>query len=262
MDVLSAVEHRPYALPAGRWRMGQRWNDLLFAHWPIAVDAMARLLPDELEVDSFDGWAWAGVVPFWMDRVRTRALGQRCVTVPGTASFCELNLRTYVRSRTTGLRGVYFFSLDAASALAVVGARTLFHLPYFLADMQRETAEDGTIEYRSRRLLTGRNVRFEASYRGLGEVAGPSVYGTLEHFLTERYCLFTPHGRRVLVGHIHHLPWPLERAEAEIRVNELPAAHGITLPDRAPVLHFARELHVYIWSLREDGSQNPLNGFV
>ncbi|MGF7180915.1 YqjF family protein [Tunturiibacter psychrotolerans] len=252
MDVLSSVEHRPYVLPAGQWRMAQRWNDLLFAHWPIAVEAMARLLPAGLEVDIFDGWAWVGVVPFWMDRVRTRALGQRCVTVPSTGKFCELNLRTYVRSRVTGLRGVYFFSLDAASALAVAGARALFHLPYFPASMRREISADGSIEYRSRRLLTRESVRFEANYRGSGEVAGPSVDGTLEYFLTERYCLFTPHGGKVLVGHIHHLPWPLERAEAEIRVNELPAAHGITLPERAPVLHFARELHVYIWSLRED----------
>jgi uncharacterized protein len=179
-------------------------------------------------------------------------LGQRCVTVPSTGEFCELNLRTYVRSRVTGLRGVYFFSLDAASALAVAGARALFHLPYFPASMQREISADGVIEYRSRRLMTRNSVRFEANYRGLGEVAGPSVDGTLEYFLTERYCLFTPHGGKVLVGHIHHLPWPLERAEAEIRVNELPAAHGIALPNRAPVLHFARELHVYIWSLRED----------
>jgi uncharacterized protein YqjF (DUF2071 family) len=262
MDVLKTLEHRPYELPAGRWRMAQRWNDLLFAHWPIAVDAMARLLPAGLEVDSFEGWAWAGVVPFWIDRVRTRALGERCVTIPSTAKFCELNLRTYVRSRITGLRGVYFFSLDAASALAVLGARTLFHLPYFLASMERVAAQDGTIEYKSRRLLTGRSVRFEAIYRGLGEVAGPSIAGTLEHFLTERYCLFTPHGGKVLVGHIHHLPWPLERAEAEIRVNEIPAAHGITLPDRAPVLHFARELHVYIWSLREDREPAPSHTFV
>ena len=242
--------------------MAQRWNDLLFAHWPIEVDVMARLLPAGLEVDSFDGWAWAGVVPFWMDQVRTRAVGEGCITVPGTASFCELNLRTYVRSRTTGLRGVYFFSLDAASVLAVMGARTLFHLPYFLADMGRKTAQDGTIEYTSKRLLTRHSVRFEANYRGLGKHAEPSADGTLEHFLTERYCLFTPHGRRLLVGHIHHLPWPLERAEAEIRVNELPAAHGIPLPDRAPVLHFARELNVYIWSLREDRSENLLSEFV
>ena len=250
-NVLTTVAHRPYLLPQGRWRMAQRWNDLLFAHWPIPVEAMAQLLPAGLDVDTFDGYAWAGVVPFWMDQVRTRALGERCATVPGTASFCELNLRTYVRSRVTGLRGVYFFSLDAASPLAVLGARTLFHLPYFLASMHRKTTPDGSIEYSSKRLLSQRSARFEATYRGLSHLA-PSAEGTLEHFLTERYCLFTPHAGRVLVGHIHHLPWPLQAAEAEIRINELPAAHGIFLPNRPPVLHFARELHVYIWSLRED----------
>jgi uncharacterized protein len=251
-NILSVVAHRPYELPAGQWRMAQRWNDLLFAHWPIPVGDMARLLPAGLEVDTFDGHAWVGVVPFWMDQVRTRAVGERCITVPGTATFCELNLRTYVRSQTTGLRGVYFFSLDAASALAVIGARTLFHLPYFLASMHRQLESDGTVDYSSNRLLTRRQVRFKARYRGLGAVATPSRTGTLEYFLTERYSLFTRHAGQVRVGHIHHLPWPLEAAEAEISINELPAAHGVALPDRPPVLHFARELHVYIWSLRED----------
>jgi uncharacterized protein YqjF (DUF2071 family) len=251
-NILSVVAHRPYELPAGRWRMAQRWNDLLFAHWPIPVDEMARLLPAGLEVDTFDGYAWVGVVPFWMDQVRTRAVGERCVTVPGTATFCELNVRTYVRSHMTDLRGVYFFSLDAASALAVIGARTLFRLPYFLASMHQEIEGDGTVDYRSKRLLTGRSVRFKARYRGLGQVAGPNRPGTLEHFLTERYCLLTRRAGQVQIGHIHHLSWPLERAEAEISINELPAAHGITLPDRPPVLHFARKLDVYIWSLRQD----------
>jgi hypothetical protein len=254
-DILSVASHRPYPLPASRWRMAQRWNDLLFAHWPIPAAEMARLLPAGLEVDTFDGYAWVGVVPFWMDEVRTRAVGERCITVPGTGTFCELNLRTYVRSRITDRRGVYFFSLDAASALAVIGARTLFHLPYFLASMHQQIEADGTVEYNSKRLLTGRSVRFKASYRGLGQVAGPSRPGTLEHFLTERYCLFTRRAGQVQVGHIHHLPWPLEPAEAEIRINELPAAHGITLPDRPPVLHFTRKLDVYLWSLRDDQKQ-------
>jgi uncharacterized protein YqjF (DUF2071 family) len=251
-NILSAVTHRPYELPAGRWRMAQRWNELLFAHWPIPVGEMARLIPAGLEVDTFDGYAWIGVVPFWMDQVRTRAVDDRCVTFPGTATFCELNLRTYVRSQITDRHGVYFFSLDAASSLAVIGARKLFHLPYFLASMHQQIGADGTVEYSSKRLLTGRSVRFNARYRGLGQVAGPSKPGTLEHFLTERYCLFTRHAGKVQVGHIHHLPWPLKAAEAEISLNELPAAHGITLPDRPPVLHFARKLDVYLWPLRED----------
>ena len=264
MSILDTITHRPYALPTGRWRMAQRWNDLLFAHWPIPVEQMAALLPASLEPHPFDGFAWVGVVPFWMDQVRTRHLGERTLTVPGTASFPELNLRTYVRPRGSGpgstQAGVYFFSLDAASPLAVLGARTLFHLPYFWSRMHRQTHPDGTIDYTSQRLLTRRSVRFEASYKPSGALA-PSTPGTLTHFLTERYCLYTTPASglaparflspsRLRVGHIHHLPWPLETAEAEIRCNQLPASHGLTLPNKPPILHFARELHVYIWALQ------------
>src|ERR1700712_4837501 len=110
-DVLTTLNHRPYTLPAGRWRLSQRWNDLLFAHWPIPAAQLAALLPASLEPDTFDGYAWIGVVPFHMDRVRTRAIGSFAFTTPGTGRFAELNLRTYVRSRATGLQGVYFFSL-------------------------------------------------------------------------------------------------------------------------------------------------------
>lgn len=251
-DILNTVAHRPYPLPAGPWRMTQRWNDLLFAHWPIPAQAMASLLPPGLEVDIFDNYAWAGVVPFRMDRVCFRAFGEQCITVPGTGEFCELNLRTYVRSRATGLPGVFFFSLDAGSALAVLGARTIFHLPYFLATMRQNRESGGALRYHSRRLFSTRNVEFWAKYRSLSPSPTRSAAGTLEHFLTERYCLFTSHRGRILVGDIHHLPWPLEPAEAEIARNSLPAAHGIVLPKQPPVLHFARELQVYIWPLRED----------
>ncbi len=235
--------------------MTQRWNDLLFAHWPILAETMRALIPASVDLDTFDGYAWAGVVPFWMDRIRARVPGTMASSTPFARSFPELNLRTYVRSKVTGRAGVFFFSLDAASPLAVAGARILFHLPYFLANMQRKTASDGSVRYKSLRLLTSAPANFQASYRGLGRDPNsqPSQPGSIEHFLTERYCLFTTHGERVLVGNIHHRPWLLEPAEAEIRVNTLPGAHGLTLPDRPPILHFSRSLDVYIWSLRSDG---------
>lgn len=236
--------------------MAQRWNDLLFAHWPMPVSELAPLLPAGLEVDICDGQAWVGVVPFWMDRVRTRVKGDKTISIPGATAFPELNLRTYVRSRRTGLRGVYFFSLDAASPLAVIGARLLFHLPYFLATMQCHADSKGCIQYASTRMLTRKTVQFRADYKSLGRPvnAAASVAGSLEHFLTERYCLFTTSASRLLVGHIHHLPWPLEPAEAEIELNDLPRIHGLTLsnPKRAPILHFSRKLEVYIWALEEE----------
>jgi uncharacterized protein YqjF (DUF2071 family) len=254
--VLAVTAHRPFPMPDSPWTMTQRWNDLLFAHWPIPAATMAAMIPAALDLDTFDGTAWLGVVPFWMSRIRARVPGTSAASVPFSRSFSELNLRTYVRSKRTGRAGVYFFSLDAASPLAVAGARALFHLPYFLANMRRETAADGTVRYKSRRLLTSSDAAFQATYRGLGRstVAAPSQPGSIEHFLTERYCLFTTSRGRVLVGNIHHLPWRLEPAEAEFRTNDLPRAHGLVLPDRPPLLHFSRSLDVYIWGLGEDGS--------
>lgn len=250
--ILSSVDHRPYPLPAGPWRMFQRWNDLLFAHWPVPVETLAPLIPPGLVLDTFDGSAWIGVVPFFIDRLRTRTFGRNTIVLPTTTEFCELNLRTYVRSPVSGLFGVYFFSLDAASALAVIGARIFVHLPYFWASMQHRAASDGTTIYSSTRLLPQPGVRFKAKYRGLGTISPATTPGTLEHFLTSRYCLFTQYAGRIFVTHIHHLPWPLEPAEAEIHLNQLSSAHGIALPECAPLLHFSRCLEVYIWSPERD----------
>jgi uncharacterized protein len=267
-EILSITEHRPWPLPAGNYVMTQRWNDLLFAHWPVPAAMLQPMLPPGLEVDCHNGEAWVSVVPFWMDRIRLRGLPE----LPGGNKFAELNLRTYVRSASTRVPGVYFFSLDAANPLAVLTARSWFRLPYFWANMQMEERADGFLHYKSRRLLTARPVRFEAKYRGLGRPTAGTVQkfrraiasqdgtnapvtmchvaepGSLEHFLTERYCLFTRWGNQVKIGNIHHMPWPLEEAEAEITVNELPAAFGITLPKQPPVLHYTRELVVYLWS--------------
>jgi uncharacterized protein YqjF (DUF2071 family) len=247
-NILSNVGHRPWPLPETRWVMTQRWNDLLFAHWPLPAVQIAPLLPPELAVDAFDGAAWVGVVPFWMDRIQIRGLP----IVPGANRFPELNLRTYVREAETNRAGVYFFSLDAANPVAVAMARMFFHLPYYWAKMSIEHRDKGEFFYSSQRRLAGKPVRFRAAYRGLGRMntLDQSRPGTIEYFLTERYALYTRGtGGKLHRGNIHHMPWPLELAEAEFELNELPSAHGINLPETAPILHYARELVVYVWSL-------------
>ncbi|MEO6830511.1 MAG: DUF2071 domain-containing protein, partial [Acidobacteriaceae bacterium] len=227
------------------WAMTQRWHSLLFAHWPIAAEAISDLLPNGLIVDGFAGTGWVGIVPFTMDRIRFRGLG----SVPGASRFAELNLRTYVRDQHTGTPGVYFFSLDAANPAAVLAARAWFHLPYYWARMRAKEQPDGWVRYESTRLLAKEPVRFRATYRGLGPLSRQrAARDTIEYFLTERYCLFThDRGGQLLQGNIHHAPWPLEAAEAEIEVNDLPRVHGIRLPDIPPVLHFARSQAVVIW---------------
>ncbi len=245
-EVLRTVEHRPLPLPRRPWAMQQRWNDLLFAHWPMPAAAIDATLPPGLVADTFDGSAWLGVVPFGMDRIRIHGLP----SVPGARAFPELNLRTYVRERGTNRTGVYFYSLDASNPLAVAIARSVFHLPYFWAQMGmqfgKEPGLSREIRYRSQRLLSSRSARFRARYRGLGLMA----QGPLEQFLTARYALYTAlQGGTLLRGDIHHLPWPLERAEAEFELNELPAAHGFSLPRSEPMLHYSRELLVYVWAV-------------
>jgi hypothetical protein len=226
--------------------MTQRWNDLLFAHWPVSASQMGPLLPEGLQVDTFNGSAWLGVVPFWMDRIKVRGIPP----IPGARSFPELNLRTYVRDQHTGTPGVYFFSLDASNLLAVAAARTFYHLPYHWAEMRLDERSEREFSFYSRRRLSSSPVVFKAHYRGLGPTRrlAESRSGSLEYFLTERYCLFTVnHAGQPIRANIHHVPWPLEDAEAEIERNDLPSAIGVTLPNREPVLHYSRRLAVYIW---------------
>jgi uncharacterized protein len=240
---LESVAHRPWDLQSGPWVMAQNWHDLLFAHWPIAVEAMRALVPPELELDTFDGHCWVGVVPFWMSGVRARGLPG----IPGLSRFPELNVRTYVTAG--GKPRVYFFSLDAASWPAVWTARRLYRLPYFYAHMKAEQ-EGEDIVYRS--------VRHDgkAEFRGRYGPTAPvqlRSWGTVEHWLTERYCLYTVQGGRVYRGEIHHQPWPLQDARAEVEINSMATVVGLALPETQPLLHFARRLDVLIWPLRHTG---------
>ena len=160
----------------------QRWNDLLFAHWPIPAAKLESLLPPGLQVDTFDQSAWVGVVPFWMDRVQLRGVPR----IPGASRFPELNLRTYVRERNTNRAGVYFFCLEASNPLAVIVAKAVFHLPYHWARMSIKARSEREFTYQSERLLSAKPVRFRAHYRGLGKVrtidqSRPGTHRVLSH---------------------------------------------------------------------------------
>lgn len=245
-EIRLRTSHWPRPLPSGRWVMTQRWNDLLFAHWPVPAAQLAPLMPRELQVDTFQGSAWLGVVPFWMDRIKVRGVP----SIPGARSFPELNLRTYVRDQGSGAAGVYFFSLDASNLLAVMAGRAFYHLPYYWADMRLEQRSEREFSFESRRRFRSQSVEFKARYRGLGPTRRTveSRPGSLEYFLTERYCLFTSNraGQSVRAN-VHHVPWPLEDADADIERNDLALAIGVSLPKEKPVLHYSRRLAVYIW---------------
>lgn len=199
-------------------------------------------MPEGLEIQTFEGTAWVGVVPFRMAGVMRRPLPD----LPWISGFPELNVRTYVER--DGKPGVWFSSLDAANPVAVWAARRFFHLPYFLADMSL-VEQAGAIHYRSRRP----GAEFRARYRPTSDVyrAAP---GSLEHWLTERYCLYAlaPDGS-LWRNEVHHAPWPLQAAEVELEANSLLRVHGLPVEGAPRLTHFARQLDVVVWSAERTG---------
>ncbi|MEL6443777.1 MAG: DUF2071 domain-containing protein [Bacteroidota bacterium] len=259
-----ATAHRPWTVPSSPWVLSMRWASLTFLHWPVPVAALRPLIPNELEVDTYAGEAWIGVVPFRMEQTKVRGLP----LVPGTHTFGEFNVRTYVRHAPTGRAGVWFFSLDAASFLAVWAARASFGLPYFTAEISvahdvavmkgsqltdPAVAESDVVRYFSRRTHRGApEAAFRATVLPMNSLvsAEPS---SLTHWFTERYALFAKRFGKLVTGDIHHRPWPLRPAEARIEANTLVSAWGIDLPDVAPYAHYAEAVDVVAWPPRVVG---------
>ncbi len=223
-------------MPERRWTWRQTWRDLLFAHWPVSVKTLRPLVPDELEIQEFDGTSWVGVVPFRMTGVMRRGLPD----LPWVSAFPELNVRLYVQK--DGKPGVWFLSLDATNRLAVWAARTFFHLPYHHAQMSIRRSGDEYI-YASQRA----GAELKGRYRPVSEVALATPH-SFEHWLTERYCLYAKDRRGTLWrNEVHHFPWPLQRAEADFERNTFFDFHRLPAPRQPAVLHFAERLDVVVW---------------
>jgi uncharacterized protein YqjF (DUF2071 family) len=242
-DPLTDTSHRPWPLPRGPWVMRQRWSNLVFIHRPSKLDAVRALVPPALTLDLHDGTAWVSVTPFYLSHLRARGIPR----LPFVSAFPELNVRTYVTYG--GKPGVYFFSLDAGNALAVFGARTLYHLPYFRAAMSVYESRDATIHYWSHRTHRGAPpAEFSAQYRPAGAVTH-SKPGSIDHWLTERYCLYAlDTARRVYRADIHHHPWPLQAAEVDVERDTMAAAAGLTLSPEPTRLSFSRRIDVFVWA--------------
>jgi uncharacterized protein YqjF (DUF2071 family) len=230
--------------PTGQPVMHQNWGKLLFMHWRFDAARLRPLIPAGLEIDTFDGSAWIAIVPFTMWDIR--AFPPYVPAVPGLSAMHELNVRTYVV--LNGTPGVWFFSLDCNSAAAVFGARTLYYLPYYNADVTLEQ-ERSTINYS----LT-RTDKPAATFRASWNIGYPlptSRPDSLEFFLTERFCLFSEHKGDLYRSRIHHEAWPLQTAILNSHSSTMIEVLNLPEPTEAPLLHYAEEISVDIWRLQK-----------
>jgi uncharacterized protein YqjF (DUF2071 family) len=238
---LPPAGHRPWPPPATPWVLAQRWESILFAHWAVPAERLRPRIPDGLDVDEIEGTAWVGVTPFLLSGARIRGLP----AAPGFGTFGEVNVRTYV---TAGDKpGVFFLSLDAASALAVLGARVWYGLPYFLAAI--DVRRDGPrVTFTSRRKRPGvPPAELAVGYAPAGPVHPPRPQ-SLVWSLTERYCLYTVGaGGRLARAEVHHAPWPLQPADVTIERQTLTAALELPLPDRPDLAHFSVGVDAVAW---------------
>jgi hypothetical protein len=233
----------PTLRPPGRAAMRMIWADLGFLHWSVPVAALRPLVPDALEIDTFDGLAFIGLVPFTMRGVRPRW----APALPWLSSFHEVNVRTYVHHRGRD-PGVWFLSLDAANPIAVVVARSVWKLPYHFARMRLE--RDGeAIRYRSdRRWPRPRPASCDLGYQPIGPVL-PAAVGTLEHFLVERYVLYAFARGRLSSGRVHHAPYPLQAGRVTALDETLLAAAGLERGSEPPLVHYASGVDVDVFAL-------------
>jgi uncharacterized protein YqjF (DUF2071 family) len=253
--VTDAERARIRERPTERPVMRELWRHLGFLHWPIAADAIARMLPPGLEVDTFDGVAYVGIVPFTIPLTRTAFWPG----LPLAPAFHEINLRTYVH-RGGRDPGVWFFSLDAGSRLAVAGARAAYRLPYFHARIRMGEGDgggNGEIDFEARRRRRSAvdahdrsltvEARFACRYRPAGDVA-EAAPGTLDYFLAERYLLYAWTGRALRAARVFHRPYPIRPAVVRGLEETLTTAASLAIDtSAAPLAHYAQEVDVQIY---------------
>jgi len=242
-SILYATAHRPWPLPERQWAMTHTWHDLLFAHFRVEPATLRSLVPEVLTLDVYRDQAWLSITPFWIGSLRPPGIPP----IPKLSRFHELNVRTYVTYRNKP--GVYFFSLDASNLSAVWGARMFYRLPYWHAQMGSEGKEE--IRYQARRLHGPKAAAGMPQFRAVYMPVSPpraARRGSLEEFLTERYCLYAWNRNKLYRAEIHHLQWPLQEAAVQVELNTMAEPLGLRLPLRPDLAHFSRLLKVLVWA--------------
>lgn len=245
MDLMNDSFHRPWPFPSKKWIMRQTWSNLLFVHWPISSETLRPYIPPSLQIDTFDRHAWLGIVSFVMEGIYPRGMS----SISPSPKFSEVNVRTYVQCN--GKPGVYFMSLDVNDWLSYTIAKRWLRLPYHPAEISIQQ-EGQTFDCQSiRKGKTNPPITFKGKYAPLSEVYFPKE-GTLDHWLTERYCFFSTNNRgNIYCGEIHHCPWPLQHAESEICMNTLFSPFNVDLTKTKPISHFSKGVDSLIWNIKK-----------
>ncbi|MGM7723666.1 YqjF family protein [Metabacillus sp. Hm71] len=245
MNLLNDFIHRPFPLPSKKYIMRQTWRNLLFLHWPIPLEKLRPYIPSALQVDTFNGSAWLGIILFVIEGIYPLGLS----SVSLTPSFPEINVRTYVTCN--GKPGIYFMSIDVENWASLKIAKNWYHLPYHSAEISFRK-EGQTFHCHSiRKGNESAPISFMGKYVPVSEVYCPKE-GTLDHWLTERYCMYSSKkGVNIFCGDIHHRPWPLQKAEVEVVKNTLFTPYQFDLSEVTPIAHFSTGVDSLIWNIKK-----------
>lgn len=244
MKILDDISHRPFPLYSKNWIMRQAWRNLVFLHWPIPKGILRKFIPTPLQIDTFNGYAWLGIVAFVMDGIYPRNI-PFCSLIH---KFPEVNLRTYVQYR--GKPGVFFLSLDVDNWASNIIAKRWFKLPYYPAQVTYEQ-NDRVIHCESIRKSNNTQIRFKGRLRPSHKIFHARSE-TLDFWLTERYCLYSiDTNKNVYCGEIHHRSWPLQKVDIEVEVNTLTSHLNIDLSNKKPITHFSTGVDSLIWNIRK-----------
>ncbi|MBS4176485.1 YqjF family protein [Lederbergia citrea] len=238
------TDQRPFPLPSNPWLFTQTWDKLLFCHWSLPAELLRAHVPNDVDLDLFNGEAWIAIIPFKVNHMRVHGIPE----IPYLNSYLELNLRTYVKYK--GTPGIYFFTLDANKWSAVIGAKIGAQLPYRHSLMKMNIKEN-KVYFQSKRKHPGSSKEsFYINYQSDSNLYLPEVE-SLEYWLFERYCFFTTRGKHLYRGDIHHDRWRVSKAKATIQANSLVPFLPQKYFERQPLLHLSASKQVFAWPIKK-----------
>lgn len=245
MNLINDIIHRPFPLPSKNWIMRQKWRNVLFLHWPIPVEKLRPHIPSSLQIDTFNGSAWLGIILFVLEGIFPFEIP----SISLTPKFPEINVRTYVKY--DGKPGIYFLSIDVMNWASLKIAKNWYHLPYHSSQIFFQKEEQKFHCHSIRKGNENTPISFKGKYAPVSEVYFPKE-GTLDHWLIERYCLYSSNnGINIYCGDIHHRPWPLQKAKIELVKNTLFTPFHFDLFEEKPIAHFSIGVDSLIWNIKK-----------